>query len=249
MGQGKRLIIAFHGFGNDASLFLPIAEKLCNEYTLVSVDIPGHGGTKWLSPYFAKKDLMAVGQGIRNEFSVEKFSLLGYSLGARMALSIVELQADWVDNLVLLAPDGLEKNFWHRMATGNPLGRQLFIDLMRNPKRYQTALAYLRKYNLVDKTRYKFAMNYIENETERKRLMTVWPTTRKIAPAIPIVKWHLEKQQVKTTVFMGKHDRIIPANSGERFIKGLTQARLTVLDCGHAIINETNTPVIATAFE
>ena len=39
-----------------------------------------------------------------------------------------------------------------------------------------------------------------------------------------------------TLVVWGKHDRIVPLNCGEQYVKRLPNARLTVLDeCGHFV--------------
>src|SRR6218665_4013843 len=136
MGEGSKLLIAFHGFGNEAQLFIPLASALATEYTTVSIDLPGHGLTRWQDPYFGKKDLMAIIQGIKNDFAVEKFSLLGFSLGGRICLNIAEQQPNGIVRLVLLAPDGLEKNFWYHVATRNVFGKMIFRKMMKQPEQW-----------------------------------------------------------------------------------------------------------------
>ena len=106
MGTGKKLLIAFHGFGNNADIFQPLAEAIGSEYTTVSIDLPGHGKTNWSTRYFKKKDLMAIVQGIKNEFGVEQLSLIGYSLGAMFLAKYLNNSplSKPVEALILIAP-------------------------------------------------------------------------------------------------------------------------------------------------
>ncbi|PSK89077.1 alpha/beta fold hydrolase [Taibaiella chishuiensis] len=238
MGSGPKLLIAFHGFNNDAAVFEPLARLLQQEYTVISVDLPGHGKTRWNSAYMEKKALMAIVQGIRNNFGVEKFDLLGFSLGGRVVLNILELQPNWVDKALLLAADGMQKNFWYGLATRNPAGKIIFKKIIADPQRWISKMAWLRKYNLVDESRFKFAKTRLTDDTIRHQLSYVWPVMSRLIPNINLVKWNINKYKVTTIVVMGRHDRIFPPDQGERFIKNLKQAQLRVLDAGHNLVQE-----------
>lgn len=236
MGKGPQLLIAFHGFGNEAGVFLPLAAALEDKYTMVSIDLPGHGQTRWKDAYFTKKDLMAIIQGIKNDFGVEQFSLIGFSLGGRVCLNIAEQQPNWIDKLILLAPDGLEKNFWYQMATRNIFGKIVFKKMMAQPEQWLSRVDFLRKYKVIDESRFKFARTNLTDEKVRHQLGYVWPVTSKLVTNTTIVKWNLNKHQIETHIFMGKHDRIFPPVQGERFVKNLKTAQLHVLDTGHNLL-------------
>lgn len=238
MGKGPELLLAFHGFNNDASIFLPLATLLQDTYTVVAIDLPGHGKTRWAAPYMEPKALMAIVQGIKNDFGVEKFSIAGFSLGGRVLLNVLELQPNWVDKALLLAADGLQKNFWYSMATRNPAGKILFQKILDNPERWIGKMAWLRKYKLVDESRFKFAKTRLTDEHIRHQLSYVWPVMSRLIPNITVVKWNINKYKVTTIVVMGRHDRIFPPEQGERFVKNLKHAQLVVLDTGHNLMQE-----------
>jgi pimeloyl-ACP methyl ester carboxylesterase len=244
MGSGSKLLLTFHGFGNEAHLFIPLGAALAKEYTTVSIDLPGHGKTVWKQKYFGKKDLMAIVQGIKNDHKVEQFSLLGFSLGGRVCLNIVELQPTWIDKLVLLASDGLEKNFWYNMATRNLLGKVIFKQMMAQPEQWLNRVDFLRKYKIIDESRFKFARTNLTNESVRHQLNYVWPVTSRLIVNPTIVKWNLNKYKIETHVFMGKHDRIFPPKQGERFVKNLKTAHLHILDAGHQLLTAAVLPEI-----
>jgi pimeloyl-ACP methyl ester carboxylesterase len=237
MGNGPKLLITLHGFGNTASIFEPIATAFSDDYTTVSIDLPGHGLTKWKNTYFEKKDLMAIIESIKTEFKVEQFTLMGFSLGGRLSLNITDLQPNWIDKLILLAPDGLEKHFWYHAATRNPLGKFIFKKMMQNPDAWIKPVEKLRKWNIIDASRFKFIKANLTDEKIRHQLSYVWPVTSRLVVNIQLVKWNIKKYKVETHLFMGSHDRIFPPLQGERFIKGLKTATLHVLNEGHNLIN------------
>jgi pimeloyl-ACP methyl ester carboxylesterase len=244
MGSGSKLLIAFHGFGNESHLFIPLAAELAGEYTTVSIDLPGHGQTRWKDRYFGKKDLMAIIQGIKNDLGVDKFSLLGFSLGGRVCLNVVEQQPDWVDKLILLASDGLEKNFWYNVATRNVLGKAIFKRMMAQPEQWLSRVDFLRKYKIIDESRFKFARINLTDENVRHQLSYVWPVTSRLIVNTTLVKWNLNKYKIETHVFMGKHDRIFPPAQGERFVKNLKTTKLHILDTGHYLLTASVLPEI-----
>jgi len=236
MGNGKKLLITFHGFGNSAEQFAVFLPFLKDEYTLVSIDLPGHGKTEWVSKYMLPKDLMALVQGIKNDFGVERFSLMGFSLGARVVLNILGLQPAWIDSVVLLAPDGLKKDFWYNFATKNILGKLIFNHALRKPESWLKRLQFLKKLRLVDESRYKFASSHMLNKEVNARVAFVWPVMSKLSPIIPIVKYNIKKYKIPVTIFMGQYDRVFDSHLGGKFSKGLKTAELHILNCGHNIL-------------
>ncbi|KAA5536535.1 alpha/beta hydrolase [Taibaiella lutea] len=238
MGSGPKLLIAIHGFGNDAGIFRSVAEAFQEAYTMVSIDLPGHGKTVWNKTYFEKQDLMAIIQGIKMEFGVDMFTLMGFSLGGRACLSIVELQPNWIDKLILLAPDGLKKNFWYNAATRNVFGKIIFKKMMQDPDAWLHYVDKLKQWNIIDASRFKFAKAHLTNEDIRHQLSYVWPVTSKLIVSTILAKWHIRKYKIETHLYMGNHDRIFPPRQGQQFVKGLKTASLHVLDQGHNLINE-----------
>jgi pimeloyl-ACP methyl ester carboxylesterase len=249
LGKGPKLLIAFHGFGNDADIYIPLAAALSEEYTVVSIDLPGHGKTKWKSKHFLKKDLMAIIQGVKNDFNADKITLAGYSLGGRICLNIIEQQPNWIEKAVLLASDGLQKNIWYSIATRNLFGKMVFRKMMDNPEQWLNRVDWLRKYKIIDESRFKFAKLNLTHEGVRHQLSYVWPVTSKLVTNTALVKWNINKHKIDTHVFMGRHDRIFPPVQGERFIRNLKTAQLHVLDTGHNFLTEEVLPEIVAVFK
>ena len=58
--------------------------------------------------------------------NIEDFHVMGFSLGARLALTSFEMFPSKVKKLYLLAPDGIQDSIWFRIATGFWWGKKLF---------------------------------------------------------------------------------------------------------------------------
>lgn len=236
MGRGKKLLIALPGFGQDAHVFQHWLPYLKGEFTLIAINLPGKGRTKWKSSSIRPKDLMAIIQGIRNDFGVERFDLAGYSLGGRICLTIAELQPNWIEHLVLLAPDGLQKNLWYHWATRNVLGKLLFKQIIDKPARWLGRLEWLKKYKLVSEAAFKLAQKTLSDPSKKEELGYIWPLTRYLVPNIPQLRWRLDKYKVRLHIFIGRGDKIILPIQGEKFVKKLSTAHFHLLEQGHRLL-------------
>jgi pimeloyl-ACP methyl ester carboxylesterase len=85
----------------------------------------------------------------------QQLTLLGFSLGARIALTLYEANPEKVERLVLLAPDGLKVNFWYWLATQTWIGNKLFACTMQHPGWFLLFLKLLNKLKLVNSSIFK----------------------------------------------------------------------------------------------
>jgi 2-succinyl-6-hydroxy-2,4-cyclohexadiene-1-carboxylate synthase len=85
-GSGRPLV-ALHGFTQTGRLWGPFGEQLEQDFTVVAVDLPGHGGSGDV-----RADLPASGalvaEAVRGVLGDEPVDVIGYSLGARVALHV-----------------------------------------------------------------------------------------------------------------------------------------------------------------
>ena len=79
-GSGPRLVVA-HGFTQTARCWGAFGELLFPGREVVAADLPGHGGSSEL-----RAGLADVGRLLLDAGGDEPFDLLGYSLGARVAI-------------------------------------------------------------------------------------------------------------------------------------------------------------------
>src|ERR1700748_25541 len=105
-GSGSRLLIAFPGYGNNADTFLPFTQYLQRDYTILSFDMPHHGRSEWTNNVpLTRQALVTLVDTLKKEFGIDKVSLLGYSMGGRVCLTIIEMMPQSIDKVLLIAPD------------------------------------------------------------------------------------------------------------------------------------------------
>jgi pimeloyl-ACP methyl ester carboxylesterase len=184
-------------------------------------------------------DLIIQKESLSGQISEHKFSLMGYSLGGRVALSLYEQIPGNISKLILLAPDGLKVNFWYWLATQTYLGNRLFAFTMKNPKWYFKLLNAFHYLGFVNNSIYKFVKAYIDDEQVRNELYSRWTSFRKIKPSIPKIKQQITEFNTDILFIYGRHDRIIRYERAERFIKGIeNQCDLNIINAGHRVLNK-----------
>lgn len=246
-GNGKKLLVAFHGYGNNAAMFLQFAEHLA-DYTIVSIDLPHHGNSSWPDNlHLTEQHLTDLVQQLLTQYNCQSISLMGYSMGGRVCLKIAELVPEKVEKIILLASDGLTFNTFYYFVTRTTTGRYLFRSFLSSPKRYMPVINWARKRNMIDASKHKFAMQYLNEAQERHFLLKVWPCMSLLIPDYKNLRIQLTQHNIHVCVYMGKYDKVIPVNLAERFKGALSNANieLHILNKGHRLIDEDTLPIIA----
>lgn len=248
-GSGDDYIVCFHGFGQAGYRWGILEPFLGNRFTLIAFDLPFHGETKWNQrENFTVEKLAEIVKLVLPE-NLEKFYLLGYSLGGRIALRLLQQIPKQIKKVVLLAPDGLHTNFWYRFATQTIIGRNLFYKSMKNPRLLFSIAKKLKARGAISKGQYDLAEYYVSNETSRMAIYYRWMGTRHFQTDLNLIRSLIAKNHIPVIMAFGKHDKIIVADKGILFTKGLEQyATVKLLDTGHYFLRESYAPVIASFF-
>ncbi len=238
-GSGPGLLLAFHGYGNDARSFRVMAPLLEKKYTLISVNLPHHGGSQWPDNLaFGKKELRILVDGLLRQAGKDRFSLIGYSLGGRVCLNIIELMPDSIEKVVMIAPDGLKLNPFYYFVTRTAIGRRLFRNFLTGGRKYNRIIDGLHNFSLIDSSRYKFVMRYLEDEGQRQLLLKVWPAMRLLLPDIQMIQGHIRSYYIPVDIFMGRYDHVIPLRPAQQFRKNMpAHVQVHVLEKGHVMFD------------
>lgn len=247
-GRGQRLVLCFHGYGENALHFSFLDKFLGDEFSFFSLDLPFHGDTKWKDGLdFTIEDLSQIINGILPGEERDLW-LLGFSLGGRVALHYFQQNPTGVNRLVLLAPDGLKVNFWYWLATQTLLGRMLFSFSMKKPGWFFILLKFLNKLGFVNTSVFKFVNYYIGDANAREVLYQRWICMRKIRPQLRRIKKSVMEQRVPVRLIYGKYDRIILPVRGEKFRKGMEEfCTIKTIQAGHQVLHENHVEEIRKA--
>ena len=260
-GSGSKPAFCFHGYGEDATSFVFLEKYAGNEYSFFAIDLPFHGKTEWNDGLnCTTSDLIQIIEKILQENNQQpitsperhpkdqQLSLIGFSLGGRVALSIYEKMAPQIERLVLLAPDGLKVNFWYWLSAQTWMGNKLFAFTMKHPGWFFVFLKMLNTLKLVNASIFKFVSYYIGDKEARWLLYARWTTLRNLRPGLQKIKSLINDNETKVRLIYGKHDRIILSSVGEKFKKGIEEhCTLSVIHSGHQVLHENHAAEILPA--
>ncbi len=238
LGTGSKKMLLFHGYGQDCSCWGKISEKLKEEYTFFSFDLPFHGETNndfsensTKNP--SKIQLKRILEVFFVENNVNDFSVLGFSLGARMALFCAEIFPENIQKIILLAPDGIKNNFWFDLATRFWFSKMLFKSFLASQGIFIRFGEILSKIGLLDKSILNFVVNQTNSTEKRQKIYNTWQFFAKISPIS--VKQVLEKKELKKqflTVFLAQNDAFITGGNIKEKLQNIDY-QLSTIDCNH----------------
>lgn len=234
-GTGDKIYFAFHGFGQTGLSYQPMAEAFGEEVTMYSFDLPFHGKSYWNSGELPlEKDFW---RALLNKFSEEnninKFSIIGFSLGGKFALTTIELFPERVQEVILIAPDGIKTNFWYALATYPIFLRKYFRSLILRPNSFFKMVNIMHKLKLMDKGILRFASSQMDTIKKRRKVYYSWIVLRKLSFNIDNLAKVSNVHKIPFTIYLGVFDKIITVPKINLFLKKLEHADLKLLKTGH----------------
>ncbi|MCG8477264.1 MAG: alpha/beta hydrolase [Cytophagales bacterium] len=174
-GDGPRVLLAFHGFGLDGSIFEGYS-KLFPQYTLYSFNLYYHDlDSRYPIPSrYSPEEFLRI----MNEFFIQKeinsFDLLLFSIGSRFGLTLLTRFPERVEHATLIAPDGLVSKTIYQFATRTLIGKFLFQTACRFPALLELPIQALTKLKILPKSIEKLVQSELANRFLRKRLYNTW---------------------------------------------------------------------------
>lgn len=248
-GAGDRVLLCFHGYGESAAHFSFLEPLLGRDYTLFAFDMPFHGGTEWKGKLlFEVAELIGLINQVLNS-NTTKFSMLGYSMGGRVALRLLQEVPARIERVVLVAPDGFHKNPWQRFSTQTVVGNKLFKFTMDHPRWLFGLMKWAFRLNLLSTSIEKFIRYYLDDADQREILYKRWTTMRRFRPSLPELKKQLAFHDVGMDLFFGKYDKVIVAKWGHQFAAGITKkVRIQEIEAGHQLLHPKYASVLVAPF-
>ena len=165
--------------------------------------------------------------------------MLGYSIGGKVALKLIELFPDEMKDVFLFAPDGIKISFWYRFVTRTDLGKWVYKRLMLHPSRYMRIVNAFESIRIVPSHTANFVRNSLDTAAKREMVYQTWMCLRHMDPDTGKVCKIINERNLNFHLYFGKYDKVIPQFIGERFVRGLRNKKsLHILDAGHQLIKE-----------
>lgn len=243
-GEGKKIVLAFHGFGQNASIFSFLTASAGTDYTLVSVSLFHHENSifpqeRIENEPLKKEEWQLLITELIKQFTTDKVTLLGYSLGGKMCLTLAEIIPEKVEKMILVAPDGVKNNFWNHLASRTRWGKSIFKSIIDNPTFFLDSVRFLQRAGWVSLATKKFVMLNLEKKASRQRVYNVWLTFRLFKPNMNLIVNNCLEHSIAVEQFYGKKDPVISYKYGISFSKKLNQFNgLHILNKGHNLLTQ-----------
>jgi len=224
-------VILLHGFGASLHTWEPWAQALASDLRVISLDLPGAGltGADPTGDYSDERGMQVL-LALMDQMGLARASLVGHSMGGRLAFRFAAAHPARVNRLVLVAPDGFASpGFEYDKASEVP------------------AMASLMRYTL-PKVLLRMSLEPAYADT---RLMTPGIVTRyhdmMLAPGVRgALLARMEQMMLReptavlktinspTLLVWGDQDAMIPVANAQDYLRALPNARLvTFPGVGH----------------
>lgn len=230
-GEGSEVLVAFHGFGDRAALFLNLEPSLGKKYKIYAIDLPYHGHTVWKEAKFNERVFLSLVDAIRKIENVELITLLGYSFGCKVVQRIFLRQSKRTKQLILLAPDGFYNRFIFEIAMiPRPL-RYVARWLLNRPTWFVKILDFFYKLGLINRFIFQFTKKHLNNVKRRARLFTYWISMDDFNISKSFFIKKVNSRDARIDFFVGTSDDIV----------SLTQVREIAAQLQNTFVHELNT--------
>lgn len=234
--RGAPAVILLHGFGASLDTWEPWAQALSGRYRVIRFDLPGFGltGADPTGDYSDARTMKIIA-ALMDQLKIERASLIGNSLGGRIAWNFAALHPDRVARLVLVSPDGFASPGF---AYGTPAEVPLMMKVLpyvapRSVLKSGLVPAYARPEALSEETVTRYRDMMLAPGVRRAILARMGQTIlRDPVPTLARIK-------APTLLLWGEKDGMIPiANADDylRVVPGATLVRLPNL--GHLPFEE-----------
>jgi len=222
-GQGEPLV-AIHGGGGDARTWWRNIRELSNKYTVYAPDLPGYGGSQPLNGSYYIPELSDFVEKFTRELGLEKFNLVGHSLGGGVALNFALKFPAKIKKLVLVSSLclGSEIAFWVR-----------FFSLP----------AFIRSLGGLVVGLFKAIKWIIERLNPAGYIMPISPASMAVGVSITnfhqqtlVLEQRLPEVKMPTLLVWGGRDPIVPVKQAYRAAKAIPDCRVEVFkNRGHNV--------------
>ncbi len=126
----KPVLLALHGWLDNANSFDDIASSLTHKFYVVAIDLPGHGASSFIAKghYYQIIDSLFMLVTLIRALKIEKAHLLGHSLGACLSSLLAGIAPQYVASVALI--EGLGPFSSPEHTSCQQLSR--FIDMLPN---------------------------------------------------------------------------------------------------------------------
>jgi pimeloyl-ACP methyl ester carboxylesterase len=186
----------------------------------------------------SKKELANFIADFCRHETIERFSVIGYSMGTHYATAVVEEMAPMVDEYIIAAPMCLCPGTLITYFSKSKPGNRILEKLVLSKKALVGLLKLFRRLRFINNEAYKILYGEIGTEELRFNFYACFTYLRFLETDQPRLLQVLDEQNIKSIFIFGKRDKSFPSGIGDAFISKMKHAEVVILDEGHEMIKK-----------
>ena len=225
-GNGKENLVLLHGFMESLLIWEDLEPLLSKNFRIIKIDLPGHGRSEIFGEIHTMEMMAEKVKEVADQLKLEKFHLLGHSMGGYVSLAFAEKFAEKLKSLTLFFstyfPDDEEKKETRKKS---------FRIILESYKTYVGA-GIPSLFNPNEKDILEGKINFakeiaLSTKPEGALAAVKGMIERSDKKAV------LENLDAKILVIAGKHDGAIKTDLTINHLPDKTNIKSYILDCGH----------------
>jgi pimeloyl-ACP methyl ester carboxylesterase len=233
-GEGETIFVCFHGHGLNMHTYEFIPDIIPNS-KVVSFNLFFHGNSELKEDNLHHENLHEIVSQILTEEGIEKFSVIGYSLGGKFALNMVNYFPMSIERVILIAPEGIKLNNFYNFSSRIWLARRAYKNAISNPAWFFSLARFLKKIKVFSPSMIKFIEIQMGEEKDRQMAYNTWAKFRYVFPNQGRLKRNLEVNNIDLVIMIGEKDRIIKPEMGSYFIRKMGRGEFRMLPITHDV--------------
>ncbi|MDP4145907.1 MAG: alpha/beta hydrolase [Bacillota bacterium] len=226
-GQGTPIVL-IHGMGGPR-VWEPIVEVLAKEYKVIIPTFPGYLGGEGVIEYNDKLYVEFLEQ-VRLQLGIEKWNVVGLSMGGRTAINYVLDYNKYVSSMVVIDSIGIGYMFpFVRIPILKTVFPKILYKILSNPKNFK----YLGSNDFVDiecesfKNSTKWFEEMMCDNNIRLNFSRILSQV-----SLPKHEWKhkLKSVDIPTMILWGKDDKTAPVNWAYELNKLIPNSELHILE-------------------
>ena len=225
-GNGKENLVLLHGFMENLLIWEEMEEKLSKDFTLIKIDLPGHGLSKIYGEIHTMELMAEEVKKVTDKQNLKDFHLLGHSMGGYTSLAFAEKFPEVLKSLTLFFStyfaDDDEKKEQRRKSF------RIIKDAF--PHYVNAGIPNLFNENEKD---------ILEPKIDLAKEIALSTNTDGVLAAVKGMIERIDKKSVmenfegKILVIAGKHDNAVKTDVMLKNLPERTNIKSYLLDCGH----------------
>ncbi len=200
IGEGAPALVFLHYWGGSSRTWRPVMERLASQHRCVAIDFRGWGNSSKDARDYGLQTLADDVIGVIDELGLKEFSLLGHSMGGKVAQLVAARQLAGLRSLILYAP-----------APPAPMNvpeeqRKAYVGLYESREGAEIVIRNLTPHALPDAFREQIIEDTLRGSPAAKR---AWPLEGMIAD----IRDEASKITVPVHIIAGGDDSVEPEAS------------------------------------